>query len=194
LRLACVHWLPPELLYADFLYRFPPLRVDALLLGALVALCLRGEESGRVLRSGGVVALGAAGVLASLLAGVALRTHHAPSPSVASGWMSTIGFTLIDLLSAGVIVLALKPAGLLFRVLTAKPLRRLGQMSYGFYIFHFLLQGAFLALARYWFGDRLRHLNVAVAGIGMVGSLAISYVSFRFFETPFLRLKDRFTA
>ena len=46
LRVMCVVFVPNQYLSAELLYRITPLRVDALLLGGVVALCLRGPEGG----------------------------------------------------------------------------------------------------------------------------------------------------
>jgi peptidoglycan/LPS O-acetylase OafA/YrhL len=194
LRLLCVFILPTDLLKADLLYRFTPLRIDALLLGAFVALCLRGPESNRIARLGRPVVVSVSLVFALIVAASFLFTHHAPSPDARVPWICTIGFTLIDFFAAGLILLSLNPRSFVYRLFTLSWLRRLGQMSYGFYIFHLLLRMAYFHMALRIFGSNARHINLPVAIIAFFCTLLISYLSFRFFEAPFLRLKDRFTA
>jgi peptidoglycan/LPS O-acetylase OafA/YrhL len=65
-------------------------------------------------------------------------------------------------------------------------------MSYGFYVFHDIPHVAYIMLVSRLFGP-LRQDRYVVALIALVGTLILSYLSFRYFEAPFLRLKDRFT-
>ena len=68
-------------------------------------------------------------------------------------------------------------------------------MSYGFYVFHDLPRLFYAHLAAQLVAGMTAHQwQVMTAVIGFPATLAISYLSFRFFETPFLRLKDKFGA
>jgi peptidoglycan/LPS O-acetylase OafA/YrhL len=76
----------------------------------------------------------------------------------------------------------------LARALAFRPLVALGQVSYGFYLFHLLFYDC----------DRipvdatrspLVHLLIHCAFFAFIWTL--SWLSFRYFETPFLRLKQR---
>lgn len=192
LRLLCEHLLPSALLQADFLIRFTPLRVDALLLGAFVALCLRGPEAYRLKKFARPVVISLLGFFAAVSASLILFTHSTVQPSALS-WMSTIGLTLIDLLAAGLILRALEPHSLTYRLLNITWLRELGQMSYGFYVFHKLLYPFYWNAAVALFGAGKPHLNLYIAIFGLAGTTLISYLSFRFFESKFLLLKERFT-
>ena len=74
----------------------------------------------------------------------------------------------------------------------ARPWIYLGKVSYGLYVFHlFALQGCEALLRR-------AHLHgMAYATVQLSLALLVTFllavVSYRFLETPFLRLKDRFT-
>ena len=63
-RIACVFLVPKAYLAQELLYRTTPFRLDALLLGGLAALMLRGPEGARLLRSARLLfPLAAAGFL-----------------------------------------------------------------------------------------------------------------------------------
>ena len=85
----------------------------------------------------------------------------------------------------------LQPKGLLFTAFNLKWPRRLGQISYGFYVFHDLFHGVWSVLASH-FPQLEKRTTTSV--LGLVGTTMISYFSFRFFEKPFLRLKERYKA
>ncbi len=198
-RIACVFLVPQPYLAAELLYRVTPLRVDALLLGGFVALCLRGSqaEANAILRVGKlIVPVFAVGfVLWELLYKLLSGTHHIYLTVSDEPFLITVGYTLIDIFAAGLVLSMLQPRGPIFHFFNLKWLRRLGQISYGFYVFHDM----FHDIWRFPFSNnaRLHRVHLAHAsgtGLALVGTIAISYLSYRYFETPFLRLKDRFTA
>ena len=69
----------------------------------------------------------------------------------------------------------------------------MGRISYGFYIFHILLQGFFDVISRH-----IVHTNsgssyqIARLLVAFPLSLLVSWISFHLLETPFLRLKRHF--
>jgi peptidoglycan/LPS O-acetylase OafA/YrhL len=69
--------------------------------------------------------------------------------------------------------------------LGAGPLRLVGVVSYGVYLMHMLAANAVRPLLGHNFG-------VDVFAAAAVVAVAMAYVSYRFFETPILRLKTRF--
>jgi len=193
-RILCAIYVPQDYLRAELLYRATPLRADALLLGGALALMLRGPYAATLKRwmwtamwmwMGGFT-------LFELGYHRVYRTFFHPSSSLMGP--QTFGYTAIDLLAAVAILIVIHPEGFLYRALTLKPLRRLGQVSYGFYVFHDIPRLLYTALAVRLVGDvspeRLRNMT---ALIGLLGTLALSFLSFRYFEAPFLRLKEKFT-
>lgn len=193
-RIVCQLTLPASLLQAEFLYRFTPLRVDALLLGGFLALVLRGPEIALIARLARPVILGVFTIFCCVQGFHFLVYRSAYPPTAITPRMSTIGFSLIDLLAGAVLLLAIDSRTLVYRLLSGKALRRLGQMSYGFYVFHDIPHGAYLRLAQFFARGQPTALTIECAVIAFFGTLALSYLSFRFYEAPFLRLKDRFTA
>jgi len=69
--------------------------------------------------------------------------------------------------------------------LSAGPLRLVGVVSYGVYLMHMLAANAVRPLLGHDFG-------VDVFAAAAVVAIAMAYLSYRFFETPILRLKTRF--
>ena len=195
LRVAAVLLLPQRFLDAEILYRCSPFCMDGLLLGGLLALMLRGPEFAlieRYLKPAFLGFLVAFVVFQSVYAVTTGHVYSSSFPGISGAGLSTVGFTLINLFSALVILLALKPHTLLYRFLCLAPLRALGEISYGFYVFHDLFHFDILSIVRHLLHAGPRWENNLTALIAFFLTLGLSYVSFRFFEAPILRLKARF--
>jgi len=192
-RIACVLLLPQDLLEAGFIERFTPLRVDALLLGGFVALCLRGPEASRIQRWALPTMWVAVGAFLAMQVFSLVTVHRLYRMENWWSWPCTVAYPCIDLFAAGLIVRTIEEGTLFYRWLQNRPLRRLGQISYGFYVFHDIFHVTYEKLVHHVFGD-LRHGPWVVAAVALCGTTVLAYMSFRFFEAPFLRLKDRFTA
>ncbi len=195
-RVACLFLLPQQWLAEEFLYRATPLRIDALLLGGLLALCLRGPEAAWVQRAARPILLSftAGFILFQLLYGRLSGTHHVYTPASGDPVLTTLGYTLIDLFAAALILRSLQPSSPLARLLALPPLRALGRVSYGFYVFHDLLRAVYVRAVGAFIGGRvpLGEFECIVAIVGLGATTYISFLSFRYFESPFLRLKSRF--
>lgn len=193
-RLVATYLIPQRMLDAEMLYRLTPFRVDALLLGGLLALCLRGDERHLIRRFGGA-AFVVVVALFFIVYGVNAFYFHVPHPDIPScRWVSSFGFTMIDMMSAGLIFFSLSPETLAYRVFSLKPLRKLGQVSYGFYVFHDIPHQIYAFFENEFY--RMAHpgaWHVPVSIVALCCTVALSFLSYRFFETPFLRLKDRFS-
>jgi len=189
LRVVSLVYLPGRFAELDWNYSVTPLRLDSFLMGGAAALLLRGSERWLLMGArwiGGVVA----SVVTVYLA-LTLRLHGYLLPP----WRFTWAITVIDLLATALVVMALVSTGWIYRVLSARPLRWLGRLSYGAYVFHVIairvyqgwamrLGGALPLLARY--------PRLTTAAIALPATLALAWLSFRFVESPFLRLKQRF--
>ena len=189
LRLALVATISSHMLQMEILYRSLPSRVDALLLGGLVALCLRGPQQHwlRRWRHALLVASAAMLVAASLYSSHVL---HVAMQAAAVNRSGVYGFTFIDLFAAALILCAIHPTGLFNRLLRFRPLRSLGQISYGFYVYHDLLHDFYAYAANRWFRSHSAGATIALA---FICSYTIAWLSYRVLEHPLLRLKDRFT-
>ena len=187
MRFFASYLLPPAWISADALYHLTIFRVDALLLGALLAMLLHsGIDGKKVSRCAGFAFLLAFSVFAACALAAYLR-HRTTSLYFDVPWIRCIGYSLIDIMAAGIIGLACSPGSILATLLSAKPLRWLGMRSYGFYVFHFLFLDIITLLVK-----RVTSSPHMPALAGLLFTLAITAASFRFYEQPFLRLKDRF--
>jgi peptidoglycan/LPS O-acetylase OafA/YrhL len=101
-----------------------------------------------------------------------------------SPFIATIGYTLIGLAYAGLVLRSLDDTSRVSRVLRWRPLHSLGTISYGFYMIHMLpLQRLGL------FNAHHRHWSHATPVITFLFTVTLATLSFRYLETPFLRLK-----
>ena len=128
--------LPPALAASDYLYNQSFTRVDALLIGAWVALWMRkpGVTITRLRNTGRW--LFPAALSAWAVGELIVARHHVAYCDDA--FCSSLGFTLIDLAAAGLLMLVITPGTAAFRLLKQRPLMHLGRISYGFYVFHAL--------------------------------------------------------
>ncbi len=178
-----------RMLQMELFYRSLPTRLDALLIGGLIALLLRGPERVWVerWRREALVLTAVLFVAAYLLAVKGMRLPFAGS---ATTWIGDVGFTLIDLFAGALILECIHPGSFIGRVLSWRALRSLGVISYGFYVYHDLLHDFFGYVANRFFPGEAAAMTIVVA---LVGTVAISVVSYWGLERPFLRLKGRFT-
>ncbi len=98
------------------------------------------------------------------------------------------GYLLIAL-GCGLLLLASQSPAVARSPLASRPMRYLGKISYGLYVFHFIGLTIGTAVAR-----RLGTENAAlVLLLGFGFTLVLSALSYRILEKPFLRLKERFS-
>jgi peptidoglycan/LPS O-acetylase OafA/YrhL len=187
----------------EILYRATPFRLDALFIGGLIALTLRGAMARPLLRFARIafpVALALA-LLWTLATPNARLWHH---PYGYPSWKFTWGLSAVDVLSALLLLVALQPGALLYKTLSLRPLRWIGRISYGAYVLHDIPHGLYASAAEF----SVRHLEagrgmnehalqlpimLATAIVGLAMTLFGAWLSYRFFESPFLNLKERWT-
>lgn len=167
-------------------YRFLPARFDALAWGAVLALVwTHWNRDGRAAMRYRRVMLGAGAVLALLIA--------LTGGTRGSHWFATLGYTALAVFFAGVVGWTVARAGTASpaaRLLRWGPGRYVGRISYTIYLVHYpvyMLVGSAVNgwLGAGWWGTAARGLiSVAVA-------IAVAGASWRFLESPILRLKDR---
>jgi len=187
LRIAGNDHLPEFMLDGEVLYRATFFRADSLLLGGLLALILRGGHAPSLYRAARIVfALCTTTVLLWLALNPYARTLRFDDYP---DWKFTWGLTFIDILAASLIVLALQPRSWTSRIFSFAPLRWLGRISYGAYVFH--------DIPRHLYQQWLHHPEgtdqTTVAILGLACTILLAWLSFRFFESPFIRLKERWT-
>jgi peptidoglycan/LPS O-acetylase OafA/YrhL len=162
-----------------------PFRMDSLLLGAVLALLLRGPNADRWQRRCRIA------FLIALTAFIALSVAL-PSPS--APWLLTVGFSLLALASAGLIGVTLRPGSPAFRLFNLRPLRILGKYSYGFYVYHVLWASAWAAFVS--FLTRRLHSSLLANALSDFLNFATAFLvaklSYDLFEVRFLRFKKYF--
>jgi len=174
--------LPNPLDYWQFLLT----RAGELSLGGALAILYRGTRWPTVERWAGPVALAS-------LAAFLLSSLHAGTADLLNRTQLLIGLPAITLFYTALIALALRP-GPVQSLLSAAWLRSVGALSYGIYVYHVLLGNLFRALAETLCKGRGGETSVLAVQfvLVLVGSVAAAWLSFRFFETPFLRLKKSY--
>jgi len=190
----CVAWVlvvhDPKALYV-----LTPFRAQGLLLGALMALTLRGP--------GGAQALSRwlrPAALACALPALALMLWTELSRStLAAAVVGTAGFPLIVCSLGGLLLAAVRaePGSRLNRFFTSRTLRFMGRYSYAMYVLHeFVLWGVNTVAP--WtvsppavLGSRVP-LSLAVLLIVTGVTIALSLVSWHLYEKQFLKLKRYF--
>jgi peptidoglycan/LPS O-acetylase OafA/YrhL len=168
-------------------------RADSLLLGGALALVYR---SGRWVQVMEAARWGFAGAMAILVGMIVIvEPNLSNHPMVGRLWAEGLAYTFLALASAGLIAWSLQPGSLCSRLFELKPLRFLGKYSYGIYVLHVLvlstmnlpLRAALLGVTH---SKLIAVVGAALTSLGV--SIAAAYLSYHFYERPFLRLKHRF--
>ncbi len=164
-----------------------PLSLDGFLLGGLGALLLRGTYAVKVRQAGPYLLWSAFALL--LVARFANTLFSLPGNPLAleARWLLGYGFPVMQVASLGLILACLNPRFWVARVFNLAPVRALGKISYGFYVFHDIPHALYLHVGK------VLHLPFAcTALLAFVATLALSTLSYFLLERPFLRLKTRF--
>ena len=168
--------------WLDF-FRNSLLRGDALLFGCLLALLLHGRTVPPLLRR----AVAVVAVLAMVVAVIILSATHF---NLWQPWVPFIpawGLSLFNLcISCVVAWLVISPQTPVARVLSLRPLTWVGRRAYGVYLLHPLVLDTIVTVTSW------RRWPLEIASIA--GTLVLAGLSFRYFETPFLRLKERYSS
>lgn len=167
-------------------------RADALAMGALLAVMLRGERERELLRRLALPALGLAGLGIGMLGiwrGGFNQFDSVIGTAGYSAWAAVYGALLATAVTAPA------AAGWVPRALSAQSLRFFGKYSYAMYVFHMPITG----LAERVFPYPLLREKFGVVGVGLlfVGAVVLatsllSLLSWWGMERRFIALKDRF--
>jgi peptidoglycan/LPS O-acetylase OafA/YrhL len=160
-------------------------RAGELALGGYLAMCFRDGSWVRLERiAPWMTAVSLAGFVA---VGVMSRTVELTTQAG-----STTGLTFITIFYAGFMVMAVKN-GTLHRAMRMEWLRWLGSISYGVYVFHILFVPFYTWLADHLAPNAGRVEGIALRGvITWVLTILVAWVSFRYFESPILGLRQYF--
>jgi len=179
------HGMSHEVIYATLLTRS-----DNILIGALLALLLETRFRNHTLRAARPIFV--LSILA--LAAIFISRHGL---LFTGGTTFAIQFTLLALMSTALIAFCLDPHSIAARLFSKAPLRFFGKYSYGLYIFHsvlpiFLLPPLLNILAPLTAHGHAMLQHVLTSLAELIAAVVLSVLSYRYFETPFLRLKKHF--
>jgi len=108
-----------------------------------------------------------------------------------NGWANAIGRCLVSFASAGIL---LSFAGVRNRSIRHPSLLYLGKISYGLYVVHlFGWLCAVHLLRQKPFQHSTLAIALEIAAAGLLVTIALAALSYRWLESPFLRLKERYT-
>ena len=186
-RVLTYLWQPDNVLMQFVLL---PCHCEGLALGGLIAIRFRSGPWNIPKRK---LAVGTAVLLIFTAITSLVTTWHAPHPWSSSPWDRLVGYTISSAGCAGLVLLLICLRDSSYtRWMRIAPLQYLGKISYGVYLLHPLAWWILMKLINRGFlhfhSNDPRWFVVAV-GI----SLAMAAASWKFFESPFLRLKDGFT-
>lgn len=170
-------------------FGFTLCRVDSLSVGALLYLIYSSSKWPSVCRM--VVSLG------PLLYVLALVLFFVFSGKGAF-WIQSIKYLFFAILAATLIIFSLSPSrwNPVPRIMNQKHLRYLGRISYSLYVFHPLIFspviGIIVPLLEQTKNLPQPMLILAGAILSLGITILVAALSYKYFELPFLRLKDRF--
>ena len=153
-----------------------PLRADGIVLGAVVALAMPRSDRGRgnLLLVFGIAGLVSVGLF--------------PSIEVAGAYQ-VFGYSIVAASCCALVLATQAPGMILNRLLGSAPMRLLGKVSFGFYVYHAVM----LYVAEKLFIQLGIRPGPAVFVLGLLLTIAAAILSYTFYERPFLKFKKRFT-
>lgn len=153
----------------------------AILIGALTAIMLHSR------RGFGLLYMLLGHKLAPVLAFVAVFAVLAFAPPVLLGWPNLLMHSAMALAIAAVVI---REDNLLRPVLAWAPIARVGEISYGIYLYHVLTR-YLVVEGLIGFGVPTEALPLWVSLIYPFATILVAEISYRTFERFFLTLKDR---
>jgi peptidoglycan/LPS O-acetylase OafA/YrhL len=185
--LGIFHFLNSEV--AITIYPLPFSHIDAFAFGAYISRYSIPKAKGQFLLL--VIALPVIGYAAQYIATgeVGALTAFGFLHLLRNAYQFICGYSLLNYFFA-VTIYAVAREGIFLRFLEWRPMRYLGKISYGLYVYHSPL---------IWFAGRIRDLGVPepaakplTALIAFVATLLVASASYYLLERPVLNLKDRF--
>jgi len=178
-RVAIWYASPHPGIFSGFIFT----RAGELALGAYLAMCFRDKALWHRLQARAPIV----SLVGFLAAGVVGHSLVLLTPSI-----FLVGLPCITIFFAALLVLGLGD-GVVNRLACVSWLRRLGGISYGVYVYHVLLIPVFAwivaTIAPHASRNAALALTFTVAGTLSIG---LATISFRFFESPFLRQRSRY--
>ncbi|MCG8700270.1 MAG: acyltransferase, partial [Bacteroidales bacterium] len=172
-------------------YAFTFTRIDELIVGSMLAVFLLNDKAKRFIEK--YVLLIMAISFAIILVFV-FKTRRLDSINFINNSYGLM-FLVNAVFFSCLIILVMTGKGILHRIFIFSPLRFLGLISYGLYVYHYPVKVLMESTLTRWFAGIDMHEKLAlflIATIELAGAIIVSYVSFRLLEKPFLKLKRLF--
>jgi peptidoglycan/LPS O-acetylase OafA/YrhL len=172
-------------------YAVMPCRMDALALGGLVAILARARCARLSFRTH--VRCGLIITTIAALGVYVFVWQRAPTSTVYHPLMSSLGYSLNAI--AFTFLLAMIVSGhspRLAALLSWRPLAYTGEIAYGLYLLHGPAAWVGRRLLMLAFGTQVAGHSAVSVPITFLASFLAAGVSYRFFESPILALKERF--
>ena len=181
---------PTTFLWA--VYVLMPCRMDALALGGLVAILARSPSA--ILPYRTQVQWGAI-VLSTATIGLFAWSTEAITIVAPYGFTPFLGYSLIGLTFATVLAfIVLWPSTPLAAMLRWRPLVYTGKIAYGLYLLNAPASWLARKAVRLVFGLNVDGHSTTSVLISFAATFLLADLSWRFFESPILSLKERFTS
>jgi peptidoglycan/LPS O-acetylase OafA/YrhL len=178
-------FVDPHNTVAEYYYYHTFFRADSFLMGA--SLCFL-PKSGVLVKKLTVI------IAAFATLGIALGVVLLGTANFDGAFFKSIGYSLLDLLfAAALYTIITRPWGMLTRVFNLSFMRFTGKISYGIYIFHWLVlvvAGAYIAIFlknNFTMGNQAA--GISSAFICLIITYLLSFVSYKYYETWFLKRK-----
>jgi peptidoglycan/LPS O-acetylase OafA/YrhL len=176
---AVVHGARGPAIWFNTFYRLDPIAI-----GILVSACLDGRIDWPILsRLSSPLLVG--GALCWIAAGLC-PLHNAAASALAT----VLAFPAAALGSGAFLLATIGASHSASRVWKSERFTKLGQISYGLYVFHYPIIGVLGIELKHIFSGRMLHLAVPLVGLGL--TIVCAHVSYEKLERPFLRLKNHF--
>jgi peptidoglycan/LPS O-acetylase OafA/YrhL len=167
-------------------YMLTPFRLDGLALGALLGLALAESKTRERLQvSGAFVPWALAFSFSCFILPIIVLNQDWQKHQLV---FFSVGFSGVDLTAALLLLfLILRPESRITKFFSMRPLRFLGRISYGLYLYHIPIQQMIWRIGDHYAFTHHKQINI----ISLPVSILFAWLSFRFFETPFLDLGKR---
>ncbi len=169
----------------NYVYYTPFTRFDNLLIGAALNLWLQHKKLTReqLRRLSSWTFFTAAGVLAI---GLLVAGQNSPANET-NPVNQSYGYTLVGIAAGAVLLRSLDDTSRMSRVLRNPWLQALGRVSYGFYVLHFLCPQMYVS----WAEAHAQPIRLLLLPVTFLALFGLASLSFHYYESPFLRLKQR---
>ena len=170
----------------EYCYVLTPTRVDAILLGVVLALIRHDRIYKRLERFAKYAALAGITVMMILVA-------RFPLVAPTAYLLAACEISIVNLTSTAIIVAVLEEGSFLCQICSVRWICWLGSLTYGLYIFHYVYHGWF---ANSFIYTLAAYISLPVAyfvstAIAFCLTLLLAVLSYRFIERPAMNLKSR---